>query len=748
MKNTYIKVENEKQIDTLIKYCRKTGYASVDFETNGREFHHPLFYITTVSISFQPGMSYVIPLGHKDSIFKDRWVYIFKKIGKAIFEDVNITKVAHNFKFEMLCARVYGIKFRGRLFDNMLAKYLLKEERPNDLKSIVAQFIPYYAHYDLKGQPGGKATRERIVEFWSNVELNELCKYNALDTDLTLRLMMFFEYLLIKNNFYKLFRNLMMMATRVLHDSEWSGMPIDIDYIDSLVVSYKNKIDETDKTLRDNQIIKKFENHQIKEKIKNYIFSIETEVEDLENELESLKKKHKKFPEPQTLKEINSCIKKIKSREEKIGRIMARDFTTKTENKLLEVTNFASPEQMANLLFKSKYGFRFEVIKYTEDKKTKKKTNSPSTDEEVLSQLEHLDKSGFITQLLEYRGLTKLYSTYVLGLRDKISTSGNVHGSFLLHGTVTGRLSSREPNLQNIPRDTTAKDIKKMFVPPKGMLLYQIDYSQAELRVMAAQANETEMLRWFREGRDIHLAVACDKNKWDYDWALEILDKEDKADPNFTLVKTERKYAKTINFGIIYGQTARKLSEGMGTSLQEAERYLVQYNKRFPRIAKHIKQQHKFVERNGFVYNLFGRKRRLPNIFLPMKHKEDRDKNWGKVAEAQRQSVNAPIQGAASDYTQFSSILIWEKIQTGELPKSMIQAYTVHDSLGYFVKPKDIHKVDKICVEVCSNPETMEWFGFQIDSVKMKVDSEVSHLSWGDLGRYHPETDYTKLVVT
>jgi DNA polymerase-1 len=128
MKNTYIKVENEKQIDTLIKYCRKTGYASVDFETNGREFHHPLFYITTVSISFQPGMSYVIPLGHKDSIFKDRWVYIFKKIGKAIFEDVNIIKIAHNFKFEMLCARVYGIKFRGRLFDNMLAKYLLKED--------------------------------------------------------------------------------------------------------------------------------------------------------------------------------------------------------------------------------------------------------------------------------------------------------------------------------------------------------------------------------------------------------------------------------------------------------------------------------------------------------------------------------------------------------------------------------------------------------------------------------------------
>ena len=321
---------------------------------------------------------------------------------------------------------------------------------------------------------------------------------------------------------------------------------------------------------------------------------------------------------------------------------------------------------------------------------------------------------------------------------EKLSENNYIHGSFLLHGTVTGRLSSRDPNLQNIPRDTTAADIKQMFIPPKGMLLVQLDYSQAELRVMAAQANETEMIRWFREGRDIHLSVACDKNNWDYDWAKAILDKEDKDDPNFFSVKTERKYAKTINFGIIYGQTAKKLSEGMGSSLQEAEIYLKEYNQRFPNIAKFIKKQHKYVKNHGYVKNLFGRKRRLPNIY---------NSEWSKSAEAQRQSVNAPIQGAASDYTLFSSILIWEKIRSGELPHDIIQAYTVHDSLGFFMWPKDIHKVIPVMDKICKNPETKEWFGFQIDSVSMAVDFEVSATNWKELKTYHKDMDYTKLAA-
>lgn len=748
MINQNITIKKEKQIDKLIDYCRQTGYASIDFETNGWPISHPLMVITTMAVSFQPGSSYVIPLAHKNSPFKDKWKRIFRKFGKAIIENPTIIKIAWNFKFEYNVSRKFGILFKGRLFDGMLAKYLLKEERPNDLKSSVSMFIPNYHGYDLEGQPSGDSEISRIVDFWSNVPLDKLSKYNGLDSDLTLRLMMFFESLLIKHGFYFLFRNMMMIATRVLADSEYMGMDIDKPYLDHLVVKYDELINKAENELSNNRKVKLYERKTIKKKVRKYVEEIELEIEDLKRDL----------IKTDDNKTISGIQRKIKSREVKLSNIKSKVFTTKKEKELLSPFNFSSPNQLIDLFFNSKYGFKFDIVKYTTDNKTKKETERPSTDEDVLLELEKKDKSGFISTLLKHRSLTKLNSTYIIGLRDKLSTENRIHSSFLLHGTVTGRLSSRNPNLQNIPRDTTASDIKKMFIPPPGYVLLQLDYSQAELRVMAAQANETEMLRWFKEGRDIHLAVACDKNGWDYDWANEILQKEDKNDPNFTLVKTQRKYAKTINFGIIYGQTARKLSEGMGTTLHEAELYLKQYAERFPNIWKHIKKQHKFVEKNGYVYNVFGRKRRLPNIY---------SNDWGKKAEAQRQSVNAPIQGAASDYTLFSSILIWEKTLyrkgikfEGLTPDSKVayindkdiipidlpQAYTIHDSLGFFVRPELIHNIVPKLEAICRNPETKEWFNFQIDSVEMKVDFEVSEKSWADLGTYNPKTDYVKVL--
>lgn len=746
MKSELKIITKEKQVDKLIAYCKKTGYCSLDFETNARPFHDPLFLPTVLGISFQPGSGYVIPLAHKDSKFKRKsiWLRILKKIGKELLENPNIIKVAWNFHFEMKVLKVYDIKLKGRVFDGIMAKYLLKEERPNGLKEQVDLFIPQFAGYALPGTPSSKAKREKIIDFWSNVDINELSKYCALDCDLTLRLMMFYEKLLLKHGFYKLFRNMLMMGTRVLSDSEYHGMPVDKGFLDELVIIYGDKIVKLESDLQRHPIINKFQKGLVAERVLKHIAGVEKEVSEITDELAEFLEAHRKatkkgkYDEAKRIQtKINAKRKAIQGREDKIDRLIAHDFRTKGEQKILEKVNFASPQQMISLFHTSKYGFKFKVVKYTVDKKTKKETKTPSTDEEVLEALKPKDKSGFIENLLEFRGVSKLHSTYIVGMRDILSVDSRIHPSYLLYGTVTGRLSSINPNFQNIPRDTTNKDIKKMFIPPKNKILVQLDYSQAELRVMAAQANETEMLRWFREGRDIHLAVACDKNKWNYDWALEILNKEDKADPNFFKVKTQRKYAKTINFGIIYGQTANKLSIGMETSVKEAEIYLQEYNRRFPNIAKFIKKQNKYAARHGYVRNLFGRKRRLPNIW----HSE-----WGKKAEAQRQSVNAPIQGAASDYTLFSSILIWEKIQLGQLPKNMIQCYTVHDSLGFFMDAEDVHWVIPILEQICSNPETMEWFGFQIDSVRMQVDFEVSHINWASLSTYRKDTDYVKLV--
>jgi DNA polymerase-1 len=290
--------------------------------------------------------------------------------------------------------------------------------------------------------------------------------------------------------------------------------------------------------------------------------------------------------------------------------------------------------------------------------------------------------------------------------------------------------------MQNIPRDTTAGVIKTMFIPPPGRLIMQIDYSQAELRVMAAQSKESAMLDAFNAGYDIHLATACRNNKWEYDWALKVLENEDGSDEHKE-VKVARKYAKTINFGIIYGQGPKKLAEALDITKEEAADRLKEYYRNNPKVDKFIKRQHNLVKKQGFVKSIFGRKRRLPDIWLTG------DQNWSKRAEAERQSVNAPIQGAASDFTQLSAIMIDRQMRLGLLPRIPMFA-TVHDSLLYYPKPEDIHESVPILKEICRNPSTKEWFDFSITEVEMKVDFEIGS-PWNKLKTYSDNTDYLEI---
>lgn len=735
-------IESEKELDKVISYCKQTGYASIDFETNAEPVTSPLFYPTVIGISFQTGGSYVLPLAHFDSKFKegDKWLKLLQKIGREICENPDIIKVCQNLKFEYTIFKRYDIDMVGRLFDTMLGKYLLDEERPHGLKPMVANYIPEYAGYE-DNYEGSKLP-------WAERPLIGLSEYCGLDCDLTLRLMLFLEKKLIKTNLYSLFRNMMMMGTRVLGDSEYYGMPVDEPYLDELIITYANKLEKLDEDLKNNKIVKKFQKWFRQQKVNKLIDSCNEEINklddiifDLKVDLKKAKKKLKKGKiDERDVRKIETTInrkkKGISDREDKVDRYIAGEFQTKKELECLEPVNFSSPAQMIDLFFKSPKGFNFKVVKYTTDKKTKQETDRPSTDEEVLLELKPKDKSGFIENLLNYRGISKLNSTYIVGMKEKV-VEGRVNGSFLLHGTVTGRLSSRGPNLQNIPRDTTASDIKPMFIPPPGYLLLQLDYSQAELRVMAAMAKEKTMIQWFKDGRDIHLSSALKKYDSDdrYDEIKALLDKEDGSE-EYIKWKKRRKAAKTINFGIIYGQGANKLAGTLECSKQEAQGFLDDFFKTFPKIRKFINKQHYTAHEEGYVRNVFGRKRRL--------HKIDSYEKY-EVAEAERQSVNAPIQGAASDYTLFSSILIWEQTIKGLLPLDQPQCYTVHDSLGYFVKPEVVHELVPKLEAICANPQTQEWFGFQIDDVVMKVDFEVSHQNWGKLKTYNPEFDYTSL---
>lgn len=728
MPSHYKIISTKEEVHKLMDNCHRTGYASVDFETSGEPFYEPRSYPTILGVTYQPGSSVILPLGHFDSPFKSNYKKILKEFGREIIEDKHITKVAWNAQFEYNWFGKYDIEFRGRFDDGMLAKYILDESRPSGLKDMVSRFLPEFAGYDLPNQPSPKASQEIIHKFWSSRELDTLSQYCGLDTDCTLRLMIFFYSKLRQHGFYQLYRNMLMMGIRVLGDSKKRGIDLDKELLFELDKKYDRKIQESEKSMRSIPRIVKFERDLISIRIEKEVSKIENEILSLKSEIKKEKKKKGKISEGEYLKFKRRKEKSIVNREDKIDKFYAREMTTKKDLKLIEPVNFNSPPQMAELLYTSEHGFNFKPKVFTD-------SGNPSTKEDVLEMYKKKDRSGFIETLLDHRGLAKMYSTFIQGPIEKISSNSRIHANFLLHSTVTGRLSSRGPNLQQVPRVTSNPDIKRMFVPPPGTLLLQLDYSQAELRVFAAQAGETTMIRWFKEGRDIHLATACDKEGWGYDERLKYLKDED-HEKHIETVKG-RKYAKTINFGIIYGQGADKLGEGMGTSKEEAKKYLKDYFTRFPRIQKFIKKQHNLAHQRGYVKSVFGRKRRLEAAL--------NSTNKWEVAEAERQSVNSPIQGAASDYTLFSSILIREKVKYGELPY-MPQIYTVHDSLGYLILPQNIHDTVPKLESICANPETMEWFGFQIDDVKMKVDFEVSEVNWASLKNYNPDTDYIKLV--
>lgn len=718
-------------VKKVVKYCKMTGYCAHDYETSGHLSSDHRGYPTCISIAFQPGYAYVIPLAHKDSPLRkgNKWKRILKYIGRELIQNDRIVKVAHNFKFEHGWWLKYGIRPRGVILDTMLMKYLLNEKRPHDLKSLAYSFFPQYANYSIKGEDTER-TPEEVVQFWSNVPLETLAPYNALDSDLCLRLAIYLEQRIRECGFYQLYRNLLEMASYNLAEVESRGYLVDRPYLDGLCESYKTKIEEAEAKMYAVPSLVKYNKKRVKAAKKALLDGLLEQIEIKTNELDSTTDK----------KKLGSLQRSITNLQKKYDNYSAGVGLTKKDKESLQSLNLKSVKQLIDFLYYNKYGLRLPIIKYTEDKKTKKPTKNPATSEDVLLELKDKDETGFIETLLKYREITKLYSTYIVGIKDILNPDNTLHGSFLIHGTVTGRLSSRNPNLQNMPRDTTAKDIKYMFVCPKGKVMMQLDYSQAELRVVAGWSQDKQMLEWFRVGHDIHLATACKKYKISYEDAYKIYSNED--DPDFKIWKVRRKQAKTIGFGVLYQQGPNHLKESLSTpdhkaTKEEAIEFLDEWFDTFPRIRKFVKKQQKFAEEHGYIVSPFGRKRRLP---------EARNKReQGKYAKALRDAVNAPIQGTASDFALFSSILIREQIMQGKLPASIEQIGTIHDSLMFYLDPKDMNDevVDHL-FNICKDPDTQKYFGFKLKGITMAVDFELG-LRWSKLKGYKRGTDYAEV---
>lgn len=700
-------ISTHKQVDELIKHCKKTGYASVDFETTGKNFR-PEDCPTILGVSFQIGGCWIIPLNHFESPFRDKemggdgsWKTILQKFGREVVENPKIIKIAHNLKFEYKWFKRYGIRMMGRLFDTMLAKYLLDEERPHDLKSLVQILYPKYAHYE-------DALDAKIP--WDKKPMKTLAPYCGIDTDLELRIMCYLERRLMKLGFYNLFRNLLMMASRVLGDSEFEGMLVDRFYLEGLIGKYNTLIKECSMKLKNNKKVLIFEKEWRKNEIQKLVSKEEADIEKI------------------TKESPKNADKLISNRIEKIARIRAGNIGQKDLQRIKNGLNFGSPKQLIEFFYTSEYGLKFKILDRTDK-------GNPSTAEETLLKYKKKDKTGIIDNLIELRGLEKLQSTYITGIHEVLMPNDRVHGKFHIHGTVTGRLSSSEPNLQNIPRVTTNPDIKRMFIAPPGMVLLEVDYSQAELRVVAEEANDEAMIDIFRRNYNIHVATACKKNKCldRYDEIKKLL--KDEEHPDWLFWEKEKKKAKTINFGILYEQGDEMLAEGMGVSVEEAKEFKAEWFKMFPAVKKWMDRQHSKAKKDKFVRSMWGRKRRLYNVDHPEK--------WARN-EALRQAVNTPIQSAASDFALFSTVVLREMMQKGEIPY-MQQCYTVHDSIGYYVKPELLDTVVPIIIKVCANPQTKEYFGFELTKVWMKVSPEVG-ISWGDLEEWEKGKDYSYML--
>lgn len=718
MESRYAIIKSFSQVKKLVKACLKTGIASIDYETNAEGIYNKTFRPTILSVTFQVGSGVSIPLCHHeyDNPHWKKWLLYF---GRKVVENPKVTKVGWNLKFDLQIFELYGIYVRGTVLDGMLMKYLLNEEKPNDLKSMVRRYLPEHGDYE-------KADKFDKIP-WDKKPLEQLCKYGCQDTDYTLRLSMFFENKLIEIGMYPLLRHLIMPASRVLQHAEKTGLYLDRKFNQELLESYKPKIDQATSNCLNLPRVKKFSRWLVQERISKYLASIESELEDLD------------YNDPKD-------ARKIASREQKISNIRAGVFTTKKELGLTQEVNLGSPIDLPLLLY-SKKGFNFPIIKYTKDKKTNRDTDKPSTDEDTLVELRltvkdpESPKAIFLDNLLELRGLKKMYTTYIEGWHDKVQDDDRIHGQFKIIGTTSGRLSSSEPNLQQIPKTSVDANIKKQLVAPKGKLYMALDYSQAELRIMAHLSGDETYLEAFAKGQDPHLAIAANKYGISYEEANKAY--SDEQHPDYKLWKNRRKQAKQICFGIIYGiqkkLLAVKLSDpkaGIIVTPDEAQQQLNEFFQEHPKIKKFMINQEKVLVRHGYIKSLFGRKRRLPQVYSD---------NEQEAAYAVRLSVNMPCQSAASDMNLFASVLNYWKMRQGKLP-FMQETCNVHDATYYLVRPEYINTwvVHEIW-ETCRNPNTKEYFNFQIDDVNMSMDFVIGRSMAEELP-FIPGYDYRKML--
>ena len=571
----YKLVENEDELRQLCDFFITKEFISIDTETTSTDAISAELVGLSFSVEEKKAFYVAVPANYEEAL---KIVQIFK----PLYESDKIMKIGQNIKYDYEVLTRYGVTLQGKMFDTMIAHYLIQPELHHNMDYMAETLLGYQTIHieELLGPKGKKQKNMR------DLSPTDIYEYAAEDADITLRLKNVLEPRLKELGVEELFWNIEMPLVRVLADMELNGVCLDT---------------------------------------------------------EALQDTSKIFTE------------RMKQYEQEIYKEAGEEF------------NISSPKQVGDILFG-----KLQIM----DKPKKTKTGQYVTSEEVLQSLEN--KSPIVRNILNYRGMKKLLSTYIDALPKLINPrTGHIHTSFNQALTATGRLSSSDPNLQNIPvRTDDGKEIRKCFIPEEGCLFFSADYSQIELRIMAHLSEDENMMEAFREGHDIHRATAAKI------WHVDI----DKV------TDAQRKKAKQANFGIIYGITTYGLAQRMDIPNSEAKELIEGYFRTFPKVQAYMEHAKEEARAKGYAETLFHRRRYLADI---------NSRNATVRGFAERNAINAPIQGTEADIIKVAMVRIWERFKKEGIRSKMI--LQVHDELNFSVYPEEREQVERIVIEEMQN---------------------------------------------
>ena len=571
----YKLVENEEELRQLCDFFITKESVSIDTETTSTDAISAELVGLSFSVEEKKAFYVAVPANYEEAL---KIVQIFK----PLYESDKIMKIGQNIKYDYEVLTKYGVTLQGKMFDTMIAHYLIQPELHHNMDYMAETLLGYQTIHieELLGPKGKKQKNMR------DLSPTDIYEYAAEDADITLRLKNVLEPRLKELGVEELFWNIEMPLVRVLADMELNGVCLDT---------------------------------------------------------EALQDTSKIFTE------------RMKQYEQEIYKEAGEEF------------NISSPKQVGDILFG-----KLQIM----DKPKKTKTGQYVTSEEVLQSLE--SKSPIVRNILNYRGMKKLLSTYIDALPKLINPrTGHIHTSFNQALTATGRLSSSDPNLQNIPvRTDDGKEIRKCFIPEDGCLFFSADYSQIELRIMAHLSEDENMMEAFREGYDIHRATAAKI------WHVDI----DKV------TDAQRKKAKQANFGIIYGITTYGLAQRMDIPNGEAKELIEGYFRTFPKVQAYMEHAKEEARAKGYAETLFHRRRYLADI---------NSRNATVRGFAERNAINAPIQGTEADIIKVAMVRIWERFKKEGIRSKMI--LQVHDELNFSVFPEEREQVESIVIEEMQN---------------------------------------------